>query len=199
MLNLKSIYFYFVAKKINLTKKIKKIYFTTNFYNNSLRSKTPSQFYFYPNPFLLSSINSYKKFSYELSNINSKIFWDVTKNSNEEKILNNFLWLSLINRKIDSITIQKIIETWTLRNPKYKFVIWETSTISKRIISWILNADIILNNASSTFKENLFQSIVIQTNHLKKNLRFENNEVKKIETLCALILTGLVFKEYEEN
>lgn len=199
MLNLKSIYFYFLAKKINLTKKIKKIYFTTNFYNNSLRSKTPSQFYFYPNPFLLSSINSYKKFSYELSNINSKIFWDVTKNSNEEKILNNFLWLSLINRKIDSITIQKIIETWTLRNPKYKFVIWETSTISKRIISWILNADIILNNASSTFKENLFQSIVIQTNHLKKNLRFENNEVKKIETLCALILTGLVFKEYEEN
>ena len=38
-----------------------------------------------------------------------------------------------------------------------------------------------------------------QTNHLKKNIRFEKNLSKKIEILTAIILTGLVFKEYEEN
>ena len=36
---------------------------------------------------------------------------------------------------------------------KYKKGIWENPVISKRIISWILNADIILNNADNIFKE----------------------------------------------
>ena len=41
--------------------------------------------------------------------------------------------------------------------------------------------------------------IVSQTNHLKKNIKFEKDFSKKIEILTAIILTGLVFKEYEEN
>ena len=36
-------------------------------------------------------------------------------------------------------------------------------------------------------------------NHLKKNIKFEKNFTKKIKILTAIILTGLVFKEYEEN
>ena len=43
---LKSIYFYFLAAQINLLKYLKKIYFTTDYYNRSLTSKTPSQFIF---------------------------------------------------------------------------------------------------------------------------------------------------------
>ena len=61
MFNLKSVYFYFLAIQITLIKLIKRIYFSTNFYNKSLISKTPHQFYFSPNPFLLSSITNYKK------------------------------------------------------------------------------------------------------------------------------------------
>ena len=34
---------------------------------------------------------------------------------------------------------------------------------------------------------------------MKKNLKFEKNPLKKIEVLSALILSGIVFKEYEEN
>ena len=41
--------------------------------------------------------------------------------------------------------------------------------------------------------------VISQTNHLKKNIKFEKNLSKKIEILSAIILTGLVFKEYEEN
>ena len=66
MSNLKSIYFYFLAVQISLIKFFKKIYFSTNFYNKSLISKTPQQFYFHPNPFLLSSITNYKKYSFKL-------------------------------------------------------------------------------------------------------------------------------------
>ena len=86
-----------------------------------------------------------------------------------------------------------------LKNSKYKKKIWETSTLSARVISWILNIDIILNNSTFDFKKNFLDCIINQTNHLKKNIRFEKNLSKKIEILTAIILTGLVFKEYEEN
>ena len=86
-----------------------------------------------------------------------------------------------------------------LKNSKYKKKIWETSTLSSRIISWILNVDIILNNSTFDFKKNFFDCIISQTNHLKKNIRFEKDLSKKIEILTAIILTGLVFKEYEKN
>ena len=86
-----------------------------------------------------------------------------------------------------------------LKYSKYKNNIWETSTISARIISWILNIDIILHNANFEFKRNLLNSIISQTNHLKKNIKFEKDYLKKIEIFTALILSGLVFKEYEDN
>ena len=86
-----------------------------------------------------------------------------------------------------------------LKNSRYRKKIWETSTLSARVISWILNVDIILNNSTFEFRRNFLNCIISQTNHLKKNIRFEKDLSKKIEILTAIILTGLVFKEYEEN
>ena len=80
------------------------------------------------------------------------------------------------------LIITKIIlknkESLNLNNLKYKSLIWETSVISKRIISWILNADIILKNSNFDFKRNFIESIVIQTNHLKKNFKYEIDHQK---------------------
>ena len=199
MFNLKSIYFYFLAIQISLIKFIKKIYFSTNFYNNSLVSKTPQQFYFHPNPFLLSSITNYKKYSFKISEIDPNVFWIKKKNNWENKELHGFLWLNLIDRKSDGKSLQKIIDIWILKNSKYKRNIWESSVLSKRIISWILNVEIILNNGSFYFKRNFLNSIIAQTNHLKKNIKFEKNYTKRLEILTALLLSGLVFKEYINN
>ena len=77
--------------------------------------------------------------------------------------------------------------------------IWQTSTLSARIISWILNIDVILDNANFEFKQNFLSCIISQSNHLKKNIKFEKDNLKKIEIFTALILSGLVFKEYEIN
>ena len=55
-----------------------------------------------------------------------------------------------------------------LKNSKYKIKTWETSTLSERIISWLLNVDIILNNSTFEFKKEFFSCIITQTNHLKK-------------------------------
>ena len=199
MLNLKSIYFYFLALQISLIKFVKKIYFSTNYYNKSLISETPQQFYFHPNPFLLSTITSYKKYSFKISKIDPNIFWINQKNLKELGELHNFLWLNLIDRKNDGRSLQKIINLWMFKHSKYKKHIWESSILSKRVISWILNADIILNKERFEFKKNFLTSIIQQANHLKKNIKFEKNYSNRIEVLTALVLTGLVFKEYEDN
>jgi len=199
MFNLKSIYFYFLALQISLIKFLKKIYFSTNYYNNSLISKTPQQFYFYPNPILLSLITNFKSYSFKIKDFNPNIFWIKQKDLNEEKNLHSFLWLNLIDRKNDGKSLQKIINLWIIKNSKYRKNLWESSILSKRIISWILNLDIILTNGLFEFKKNFLNSIISQTNHLKKNIKFEKDNLKKIEILTALLLSGLIFKEYENN
>ena len=196
---LKSAFFYFLAIRINLTKFIKKIYFTTTFYNKSLETVIPKKFYFYPNSFLLSSISNYKNFSFKIKEIDLPNFWVPQRSLLEDKKINSFLWLNLIDRKNDNVIIQKIIALWIYKNPKYREKVWDNSVVSKRVISWILNSEIIYTNTDAYFKENFLKSIVVQTNHLKKVVKFEKNYSKRIEILTAILLTGLVFKEYSEN
>jgi len=199
MFSFRTAYFYFLAVKIILTRFLKNIYFTTGYYNKSLKTKLPEQLYFYPNPFLLSSFVNQKIFTFKLSKINIYTFWTDFVSPKEEEDLNSFFWLNLLNRKNDNMIIQQIISIWIKNNNKYKKKNWDNSNISKRILAWILNADIILNNTSNNFKKKFFDSIIIQINHLKKNIDYENEPVKKIEIVSAIILSGLVFKEYNSN
>ena len=199
MHRLKSIYFYFLLISVNIIKIIKKTYFKTSFYNKSLKSEVPKQFYFFPNPFLLSSMTPYKNFSFDVDDFDPYQFLKKKTSRKEERNIHNFIWLNLINRKNNSLVIQKIITVWIFKNSTYQNLIWENSVTSLRIISWILNAEIILNNTDNIFKNNFFQSVMIQTNHLKKNIKFENNDLKKLQSIIAILLTGLVFKEYSNN
>ncbi len=198
MFGLRSVYFYLIACQITFIKFFKKLYFSSKNYNKSLESKTPQQVYYNPNPFLLSIITSYKNQSFKISDIDPNIFW-LEEKKKETNQMHNFFWLNLIDRKADNKKIKKIIFIWMLKNSKYKQIIWETSTLSARVVSWILNIDIILNNCTFEFKKNFLDCIISQTNHLKRNIKFEKDLSKKIEILAAIILTGLVFKEYEEN
>ena len=199
MFRFKAVYFYFLAVKILLTRFIKKIYFSTNYYNASLKTKLPEQLYFYPNPFLLSSFVNQKLFTFKISKIHVETFWNDFDSTKEGEDLNSFFWLNLINRKNDGKIIQQIISIWIKNNDKYKKNFWSNLQISKRILAWILNADIILNNADKLFRESFFNSIIFQINHLKNNLNDENDPAKKIEVISAIILSGLVYKEYNSN
>ena len=199
MFSFKAAYFYFLAVKILLANFLKKIYFSTHYYNKSLRTKLPEQLYFYPNPFLLSSFVNQKIFTFKLSKVNIDTFWNDFKSIKEEEDLNSFFWLNLINRKNNGDTIQQIIYIWIKNNTKYQKKNWNNLQVSKRVLAWILNADIILNNADRVFKESFFNSIIMQVNHLKNNLNDENDPAKKIEIISAIILSGLVFKEYNSN
>jgi uncharacterized heparinase superfamily protein len=199
MSSFKAAYFYFLAVKILIARFIKKIYFSSNYYNKLLKTKLPEQLYFYPNPFLLSSFVNHKIFTFRLSKVNVDTFWNDFDTAKEEENLNSFFWLNLINRKNDGEAIQQIISIWIKKNIKYKKNNWDNLQISKRVLAWILNADIILNNADRVFRKSFFNSIIVQVNHLKKNLNDEHDPIKKIEIVSAIILSGLVFKEYNSN
>ena len=198
MLGLKSVYFYLIALQITFIKFIKRLYFSSKRYNALLKTKTPQQIYYNPNPFLLSIITSYKKKFFKISEVDPNLFWIENKKKKSEQ-LHDFFWLNLIDRKTDGKNIKKIIYIWMLKNSMYKKKIWETTTISARITSWILNIDVILDNANFEFKQNFLNSIISQSNHLKKNIKFEKNYLKKIQIFTTLILTGIVFKEYKAN
>ena len=197
MFGLKSVYLYLIACQITLIKFFKKIYFSSSNYNKSLETKTPQQVYYNPNPFLLSIITSYNDQSFKISEIDPNVFW--LEEKKDVQSMHSFFWLNLINRKTDHKNLKKIIYIWMLKNSNYSKEIWETSTLSARIISWILNIDIILSNSTFDFRKNFLNCIVSQTNHLKNNIKYEKDFSKKIQILTTIILTGLVFIEYEKN
>ena len=198
MFGIKSVYFYLIALQITFIKFLKKIYFSSNLYNKSLESQTPSQAHYNPNPYLLSIITTYQKETFKISEVDPNLFW-IEDKKKDNRQLHNFSWLNLINRKTDTKNIKKIIYIWMLKNSRYQKKIWETSILSSRITSWILNIDIILDNANFDFRRNFLSNIISQCNHLKKNIKFEKNYLKKVEISTALILSGLIFKEYENN
>ena len=94
MINLKTAFYFILAVKINFTNLFKKIYFTTGFYKKSLISKVPNQFFFFPNPFLMSFFSNYRKFAFQINNLDPNKFWDQNYSQKEKKELHNFLWLS---------------------------------------------------------------------------------------------------------
>ena len=198
MFGFKGAYFYLIALQVTFIKFFKKVYFSSNRYNNSLKSKIPTQVFFNPNPFLLSIISPYKKSSFKINDINPNDFWLENKKDKITKH-HSFLWLSLLDRKMDGRNIQRIIYLWTLKYSNFKNKIWENSILSSRVISWMLNIDIIINNGTFDFKKKVFQNIIYQCNHLRKNIKYEKNPVKRIQVLTALILSGIVFKEYKSN
>ena len=126
----------------------KKLYFSTSYYNNSLNSKIPIQVFFNPNPFLLSLISPYTKKSFNLNEVSPNDFWLEKKNKQIYQY-HNYLWLSTINRKTDEKHVQKIIYLWIIRNSHFKKKVWQTSTLSSRVISWMLNIDLIIKNNCS--------------------------------------------------
>ena len=131
MFSFKSAYFYFLAVKILLLRFLKNIYFSTNHYNKSLKTKLPEQLYFYPNPFLLSSFVNHKIFAFKLSKINIDTFWNDFVSQKEEGNLNSFFWLNLINRKNDGSIIQQIIYIWIKNNIKFKKKTGVTQILAK--------------------------------------------------------------------
>ena len=196
MIRFKSIYIYFLAIKKVLIRSLKELFFGSNYYNKLLDTDVPSSFLFNPNPYLLSPFLNHKDLLIKISNEDVRNFRISLFENKEKKSIHNFLWLNLIDRKNENKIIQKIIGEWIKKYSKYTKGIWDEDLTSLRVISWISNADLILNTNDKDFNKSFYKNIIRQTNFVKKNINNLNDENKKISSISLLVLSGLVFKEY---
>ncbi len=199
MISIKSIFIYLLSLKRIIAKSMKEFFYTTKFYNELLDNKIPSRFFFYPNPYLLSPLLNHKDLLIKISNEDVRNFRISFLKNKERRSIHNFLWLNLVDRKNKLEIIQRIIEEWILKYQNYKKNVWSENLISIRIISWISNADLILNNTQKNFNQIFYKSLVRQITFVKKNLKSISDDNLKISHISALILSGLVFREYYNN
>ena len=199
MLDLKNVYLYFSSIKRLTLRSFKEFFFLTNLYSRSLNSQTPLRLFFQPNPYLLSPLFKHESFVFKISKESIYNFWNKNLSPNEKDSIHNFLWLNLIDRKNEKEIIQKIIKDWINKFNNYKKDVWKENIIPKRIIAWVSNSDIILNNTNKDFEKKFLNSLIRQVNFVKKNLKTIIYETNKISSISAIILSGLVFKEYYSN
>ena len=195
MIGFSSTYIYLLAIKKIFIRSLKEFFFSSNYYNKLLDSEVPSSLLFNPNPYLLSPFVSHKDSLIKISNEDVRNF-RINLFKNKEKSIHNFLWLNLIDRKNKNVTVQSIIKEWIAKHSKYTKDIWDEDLASLRIISWISNADLILNTNDKDFNKSFYKNTIRQINFIKKNINNLNDENKKISSISLLILSGLVFKEY---
>ena len=198
MLYFKNVYIYFLSLKKIILKKFIEFFFSTKYYNKSLETKIPSRFFFYPNPYLLSPLVNHSEALYKISKDNANINWDDIDKNKEKNKIHNFLWLNLVDRKNNPEIIQKIIFDWSIKYGNYKKEVWNNNSINLRTISWISNAEIILNNNDKSFEKLFLKCLLKQINFIKKNVN-NSEDNKKIASISTIILSGLVFREYYYN
>ncbi len=198
MLYFKNVYIYFLSLKKIILKRFIEFFFSTKYYNKSLETKIPSRFFFYPNPYLLSPLVNHSEALYKISKDNANINWDDIDKNKEKNKIHNFLWLNLVDRKNNPEIIQKIIFDWSIKYGNYKKEVWNNNSINLRTISWISNAEIILNNNDKSFEKLFLKCLLKQINFIKKNVN-NTEDNKRIASISTIILSGLVFREYYYN
>ena len=177
MISLKTAYVYLSAVKINLIKAIKKVYFTTNFYRKTLNSKIPGQFYFIPNPFLMSCFTTYKDFAIKLENIDPKIiFYCPILNELDSSFFN------LFNRSIKICNLQGFMRKTVNQSIQIKK---NLPNINFKIFDAVILSEID-TNFENALKISSYSKIVCYTMGKKGVKIIIDNEIIAFKTLNVI-------------
>ena len=175
--------------------KIRKIYFTTKYYNNSLKITPPSRSYDMNNVPLLLELEDKNKKRFDLINRFQKNIWKLDNLGKKHlSELHKFSWLSQIDIKNQKIMAKNIIIEWLKKNQNFREQTWHYRVTSSRLIFWICCSHFTIRNDDMVFRAALTNSIIKQAIHLNKNLKFIHNKLDKIFVLTALILVSVTFE-----
>ena len=180
----------------NVSKQIRNIYLNSNYYEKKISKINNESLIYKPSPHLLSSLIKYQAKKINVDDITTENLWD-NKNTNIKnfKKLNNFYWFFSIDLKSSKKNIQKIISDWIEKNFKYNSKSWEFDLTSKRIIAWLSNHNLTIEECSKDYL-NLFNGMVQkQTNHLVSEINNSKIIDDKIIGCAAIILVGLCYKD----
>lgn len=178
-----------------LSKKIKKIYLSSNLYNKKISKTFDGGFEYIPHLKIFDCIikvvdRKNKIEDYQIENV-----WENPNMSEKNfKKLNSFFWLFSIDLKSSKKVIRSVITNWINFNKNYSFKSWEIDTLSKRILSWIANSNSFYHEADEQFKISFTNIIKKQLNHLINEIEGTEIVNDKMIGCSAIILGGLCFK-----
>ena len=181
-------------EKIN--NKFQNIYLNSNFYNKKISKIYKKDLVYKPSPHLLSSLIKYQAQKININDISIENLWE---NENIEiknfRKLNNFNWFFTIDLKSSKKVVQKIVSEWIIKNQNYHEKSWDFDLTSKRIIAWLSNHNLTLDEANKDYVNKFNEMIQKQTNHLIQQLNNSKKIDDKIIGCAAIILVGLCYKE----
>ena len=184
---------------INVSKKLKNIYLNSSYYDKKISKIDNNDLIYRPSPHLLSSLIKYQKKKINVDSISTENLWDNENiNSQNFRKLNNFYWFFSLDLKSSKINTQKIISEWIKNNLKYNSRSWEFDLTSKRIISWLSNHNLTIEEGDKDYQYKFNRMVQKQTNHLVKEINKSEIVDDKMVGCAAIILVGLCYKD-EKN
>ena len=136
----------------NINKKIRYVYLNSNFYEKKISKVFYEELIYRPSPHLLSSLIKYQAQKINVDDISAENLWKNTNINNKHfKRLNNFYWFFTLDLKSSKKNTQKIISNWIDKNYKYKSESWEFDSTSKRIIAWLSNHNLTIDEADRNY------------------------------------------------
>ena len=196
MHRLKSIklYFFSILKLSSLS--FRNYYLSSSFYNKKLVTFIPDRIFYTPSTHLSASLSTFSSDFYKISNTSPKVLWETSIQDKQKfENLHSFLWLTKLDRKNSKTITKDIIKSWIDNFFNFNPYTWEMEITARRIIAWVSNTDITLENSDKIYKEKFYLSLIKQSNFLLKNLKKLFNGPNKIICCAAIILSGMIFKE----
>ena len=178
----------------NINNQIRSLYFNSGFYDRKISKIYYKELFYKPSPYLLSSLIKYQTKKIDVNEISAENLWE-DKNNKNFKRLNNFYWFFSLDLKSSKKNTQQIISSWINKNYKYNSESWEFDLTSKRIIAWLSNHNLIINEASKDYLNIFNEMLQKQTNHLINEINNSKKINDKIIGCAAIILVGLSYKD----
>ena len=146
----------FIARFLeNIKQQFRNIYLNSNFYDKKISKINNEELIYKPSPHLLSSLIKYQTQKINVDSISEENLWENENINNDNfKRLNNFYWFFTLDLKSSRKKTQKIVSDWITKNHKYNSRSWEFDLTSKRIIAWLSNHSLTLDQADKDYLEN---------------------------------------------
>ena len=200
MHRLKSIKLYFFSIINLFFLNFKEYYFRSNFYNKKLITFIPDRIFYNPSSYLSASLATINYDFYKITNTSPKLLWETSyKDKQNFENLHSFLWLTKLDRKNSKSITKNIVNSWINNFYNYDPYTWKMEIAARRVIAWMSNTDLTLENSDKKYREKFFLSIIKQSNFILKNLNSLFDNSNKIICCATIILSGMAFKENNLN
>jgi uncharacterized heparinase superfamily protein len=126
---------------------------------------------------------------------NSRSPFDITPPSEEwAAALFGFGWLRHLRAAASAITrsnARALIEEWIAASPSQSSVAWRPDVVARRILSWLSQAPLVLDDADPAFYRRFMRSLARQVRHLRYTMSEARDGVPRLQALIALTYAAL--------